>query len=202
MVGFSTPPHERVEQARTWMRGSVNLIQARKLWPSGVASWRGKITGADDGRAIAFADDPAWPEVVAEVRSRRAGPASTAGALHVLGQWRNQWASRPTVVVALPGPDGGTYAAALAAAIGQAGKLPTLEALVWSGDPVASDTASGARVAELTSRLALAPDARISGTVLLVAATYRSGWTTTLAAALLRSAGADRVLPLVAQQLP
>jgi ATP-dependent DNA helicase RecQ len=38
--------------------------------------------------------------------------------------------------------------------------------------------------------------------VLLVASTMQTGWTLTLAAALLRDAGAERVLPLVANQRP
>jgi ATP-dependent DNA helicase RecQ len=38
--------------------------------------------------------------------------------------------------------------------------------------------------------------------VLLVDDTYRSGWTMTVAAALLRDAGASAVLPLVVHQLP
>ena len=40
------------------------------------------------------------------------------------------------------------------------------------------------------------------GGVLLVDDTYRSGWTMTVAAALLRDAGAAAVLPLVVHQLP
>jgi ATP-dependent DNA helicase RecQ len=40
------------------------------------------------------------------------------------------------------------------------------------------------------------------GPVLLVDDTYRTGWTMTVAAALLREAGAREVMPLVVQQLP
>jgi ATP-dependent DNA helicase RecQ len=40
------------------------------------------------------------------------------------------------------------------------------------------------------------------GPLLLVDDTYRSGWTMTVAAALLREAGAAAVLPLVVHQLP
>ncbi len=35
------------------------------MWPKG-ASHRGRITGAAPGRALAFADDPGWPDVIAE----------------------------------------------------------------------------------------------------------------------------------------
>jgi len=40
------------------------------------------------------------------------------------------------------------------------------------------------------------------GPVLLVDDTYRTGWTMTVGAALLRDAGATAVLPLVVHQLP
>ena len=40
------------------------------------------------------------------------------------------------------------------------------------------------------------------GPLLLIDARYRSGWTVTVAAALLREAGAEAVLPLVLHQLP
>jgi ATP-dependent DNA helicase RecQ len=202
VVGADRPDPERVEHALKWMRSDVRVIEPRKMWPAGVDGYRGKIVGAQAGRAIAFADDPAWPDVIAEVARRHAGPASIEGALTALGQWRNEWESRPTVIVALPGPDGGRYATELAAAIGKAGKLPLADVLTWTGAPLDGDTASATRLRALTTRLSVLPGAEISGTVLLVAATYRTGWTTTLAAALLRGAGATQVLPLVAHQQP
>jgi ATP-dependent DNA helicase RecQ len=184
------------------MRGSTNVIEPRKMWPSGLGDRRGRIAGAEQGRAIAYAADPAWPGVVAEVRSGHAGPESLEGALRVLGQWRREWPARPTMVVALPGPDGGAYARDLADAIGAAGKLPVVDVLRWAAGPVTSDGSSGARVRQLAEQLSVVGGAAVSGTVLLVAGTYRTGWTTTAAAALLRDAGAERVLPLVAHQWP
>ena len=202
VIGNGRPDPADVDAARHWMRGSTNVVEARKMWPSGLADRRGRIHGADQGRAIAFADDPAWPGVVAEVRAGHAGPDSLEGALRVLGQWRREWPARPTMIVALAGPDGGAYARELAEGIGAAGKLPVVDALRWAGGPATSDGSSGARVAQLTTRLTLADGAAVSGTVLLVAGSYRTGWTTTTAAALLRDAGAQRVLPLVAHQQP
>jgi ATP-dependent DNA helicase RecQ len=193
---------ERLEHVRHWMRGAINVIEPRKLWPAGVAGRKGRIVGAELGRAIAYADDPAWPEVIADVARRTAGPDSLAGALRVLGQWRTEWASRPTVVVPLPEPGWTRYSLELAIAIGEAGKLPVADVLDWNGGPVVGDLSSGVRLRELTSRLKVHPGAGLDGTVLLVSAGYRSGWTVTLAAALLREAGAQRVLPLVAHQQP
>ena len=196
------PEPDRVDTARRWMRSTTNRLEPRKMWPSGGVR-KGRIVGAEEGRTIAFADDPAWPDVLAEVRRGSAGDASGEAVVQVLGRWRHEWAARPTCVVALPGPDGGRFASELAAHVATVGKLPVVEALMWRGGPADSDCASAKRVASLADRLAPDPSADVSGaTVLLVAATAQTGWTLTLAAALLREAGADRVLPLVANQRP
>jgi ATP-dependent DNA helicase RecQ len=51
--------------------------------------------------------------------------------------------------------------------------------------------------------LTLRPDVAVpAGPLLLVDARLRSGWTMTVAGALLREAGAAAVLPLVLHQLP
>lgn len=196
------PDEERVDAARRWMRAATNRLEPRKMWPSG-GSRKGKIVGADEGRVIAFADDPAWPDVLAELRRGAAGAASGEAAVQVLGRWRHEWAARPTRVVPLPGPDGGRFASELAAHIAAVGKLPIVDALTWRGGPAESDCASAKRVASLADRLAFDEATDVTGaTVLLVAATAQTGWTLTLAAALLREAGAERVLPLVANQRP
>ena len=211
VVGDGRPAQADIDAARQWMRGASNVIEPRKMWPSGVTGHKGRIPGAERGRAIAFADDPAWPEVIAEVDAGRCGDDSRSGALRVLGQWRHEWSDRPTVIVAMPGPDGGRYAAELAGAIGAAGKLPVADVLRWTGGPASSDGSSRVRVEQLIDRLTLPTandgdlegrDDVAGGVVLLVCGTYRSGWTVTLAAALLRRAGAARVLPLVAHQQP
>ena len=54
---------------------------------------------------------------------------------------------------------------------------------------------------KLTEQAAL-PPAVPQGPLLLVDARYRSGWRMTVAAALLREAGAAAVLPLVLHQAP
>ena len=59
------------------------------------------------------------------------------------------------------------------------------------------------RVRALLAGLRLRDDVQVpGGPVLLVDDTYRTGWTATVAAALLRQAGATAVLPLVLHQLP
>ena len=67
---------------------------------------------------------------------------------------------------------------------------------------VVTGTSSGIGRA-VAARLALRPGVEVpAGTLLLVDDTWRTGWTATIAAAVLREAGAVAVAPLVAHQLP
>ena len=79
-----------------------------------------------------------------------------------------------------------------------------VDVLEVSGPRPPDDVASGPRVEALFGSLALRAGVEVphDGPVLLVDDTYRSGWTMTVAAALLREAGIREVLPLVVHQLP
>jgi ATP-dependent DNA helicase RecQ len=91
----------------------------------------------------------------------------------------------------------------LASHVAAAGRLPLVDALCLVGPTADADIASGARVAALRQALALRPGVVLAhGPLLLIDARYRSGWSMTVAAALLREAGATAVLPLVLHQLP
>ena len=203
LVGSDTPDPDRVTAVLRWLRDENHVIEARKMWPPGVEGRRGRIVGAEDGRAVAFADDPGWPDVVAEVTAGRTGETTHSAAVEVLGRWRRSGWRRPTLVVALPGPAGGPVAATVAAHVASVGKLPLAKPLSWSGGGVPRDTASAVRVRALLERLHVVdPDLLAGATVLLVAASMRTGWTVAVASALLRDAGADAVLPLVMHQRP
>ncbi len=76
-------------------------------------------------------------------------------------------------------------------------------AYVMTGATPPADVASAARVKALIASLRLQPGVELpAGPLLLVDVRYRSGWTMTVAAALLREAGATAMLPLVLHQLP
>ena len=78
----------------------------------------------------------------------------------------------------------------LAERIGAIGKLPVIDALTVSGPPPPADTAAKPWVEHLLGSLSLLDGVSLpAGPVLLVDDTYRSGWTMTVAAALLRDAG-------------
>jgi ATP-dependent DNA helicase RecQ len=91
----------------------------------------------------------------------------------------------------------------VASHVATVGRLPMVEALHLAGPTPGDDLASGAKVAALLEALVLRPEVAVpAGPLLLVDARYRSGWSVTVAAALLREAGATAVLPLVLHQLP
>jgi ATP-dependent DNA helicase RecQ len=92
----------------------------------------------------------------------------------------------------------------LAERIAAVGKLPVVDVLTCAGPRPPDDVASGPRVEALLAGITVRPDAAVpaDGPLLLVDDTYRTGWTMTVAAARLRDAGAESVMPLVVHQLP
>ena len=197
------PSDERIAAARVYLRGADVVIEPRKMWPAGGAR-RGRIIGAEEGRAIAFGDDAGWAD---ELRHLHAIPptvsdALAAGSVDVLRRWKRSWAARPVAVVIAPSPDP-RAARHLAEHLGAVGKLPVLDVLAWRGREAPRDVASGALVQHLQDAIVCtAPDQVPAGPVLLIDATMRTGWRLTVAAAVLREAGATAVLPMVAHRLP
>lgn len=197
------PSAERVDQARAHLRGADVIIEPRKLWPAGCTR-RGRITGAEEGRAIAFGDDAGWADELGGLHAiaPTLSDALAAGAVDVLRRWKTSWAVRPVAVVLAPSPDM-RATRQLADHVGKVGKLPVLDVFAWHGRVAAPDVASAALVNHLHDAITLAEPMNVpAGAVLLVGATMRTGWTATVAAALLREAGATAVLPLVAHRLP
>lgn len=204
------PGAQRVEAARLYARGQDVVIEPRKLWPSGgskaLKGRKGRITGCSEGRALAFADDPGWAEALLPLFAAPDGPAPQAvldGVVGVLARWRRHWGDRPVAVVPMPSAMHPQLVRSVASHVASVGRLPLIDALRLTGPTPDADLASAARVATLLDSLALRPEVEVpAGPLLLVDARYRSGWSMTVAAALLREAGAAAVLPLVLHQLP
>ena len=204
--GHSVDP-AAVEAARVHLRGADTIIEPRKRWPNGLEGGRkGTIAGAAEGRALTFADTPGWAEAARAV----AGPDGplpddvVAGMVAVLGRWRGSWPVRPVAVVPMPSRRHPVLVRDLAERIAAVGKLPLVDLLEVDGPRPPDDVPSGPRVDALLTGLSIRADAVVptDGPLLLVDDTYRTGWTMTVAAALLRDAGATTVLPLVVLQLP
>ncbi|WP_147918994.1 RecQ family ATP-dependent DNA helicase [Ruania zhangjianzhongii] len=197
------PSEDTVTAARTFFRGLDVRVEARKLWPPRTPQVKGKISGIAEGRAIAFADDPAWAETLATLwRHDQPAPEEILTAsVAVLSRWAREW-QRPTAVVPMPSRRYPQLVRSVAAHLAQVGKLPLVEALEVSGPPPRDETTSATRVSDLLTGMRAKQDVELSGPVLLVDDTIRTRWTVTVAAQLLGIAGASTVLPLAIHQLP
>lgn len=193
--------------ATTYLRSANLVLEPRKLWPQGLTDGHsGKITGAQVGRALLFADAPEWREAARAVAGpdRPLDDEVVAGLVTVLTRWRSSWAERPVAIVPVPSRHHPELVGDLARRFGEVGKLPILDALKATGPTPPSGVASGLRADALLAGLHLVNGVTLptDGPVLLVDDTYRSGWTMTVAAVLLREGGVSGVLPLVVHQLP
>ena len=161
-----------------------------------------------EGRALAFADDPGWADLV--VRLTREGapdaelpPEIASGVVELLARWARQWPERPTAVAAIPSRTHPMLVASLARHIAEVGHLDLLAPFEIEGPRPVSEVASAQRVAAVTSSLHLAAGVGVPpGPILLVDDVYTSGWTMTVAAAMLGEAGATAVYPLVLHRRP
>ena len=198
------PAADRVAAARRHLRSRQHVLEPRKLWPSGTPR-RGRILGIAPGRAVAFADDPAWRAVTDELAGPDGKPSGELcdGLVEVLRRWSREWDERPAAVVPVPSRSRPRRVRGMAEHLAGVGRLPLVDALRVGGAPPADDAASSVRVRQLLGTLALEPDSALpDGPVLLVDDVARSGWTLTVAGALLRDGGAGPVLPLVGHRRP
>ncbi|HEY0869038.1 MAG TPA: DEAD/DEAH box helicase [Acidothermaceae bacterium] len=204
----SKPTTADIDAARVFMRGVDVVIEPRKLWPSGGAR-KGRIgTVLAEGRALAFADDPGWADLVVRLTREGAPDAElpsevAAGVVELLARWARQWPERPTAIAAIPSRAHPLLVASLARHIAEVGHLELLAPFEIDGPVPVSEVASAQRVAAVASSLRLAAGVEMPpGPILLVDDVYTSGWTMTVAAAMLGEAGAAAVYPLVLHRRP
>jgi ATP-dependent DNA helicase RecQ len=193
-----------VAAARDVLRRRDVVLEPRKRWPSGTGR-SGVIRAGGPGRALAFGDDPAWAGVLPDPYGPD-GPYEREvldGMVEVLRRFKHHWAARPVAVAGVPSRRHPQRVASVVEAVAAAGRLPVLDLFELRGPGPDGDVASGAKVRSLGAMLGLRDPAAVpSGPVLLVDDTWRSGWTMTVAGALVREAGATAVIPLVVHQLP
>lgn len=183
-------------------------IQPRSQWPTGMdrlsVPVKGRI-GADQamspGRAVARFTDLGWGVRLREaLRSpdAPAPPALATACIEVLRTW--PWDTRPAAVVSIASQSHPQLISSVAQGLSQVGRLRFLGE-VLSGPPQTEPGGNSAfRLADVWNRLHLSPEvvhglAGVPGPVLLVDDLADSRWTLTVAAKLLREAGAPEVLP-------
>ena len=193
------PSQDHAVAAREFLRDVPHPIEPRKMWPKNVTR-RGRIVGADPGMAICYADDPGWPELVEELAGSDAEPSDQMvdAVKRRLSTWQPLG---PDLIIPLPYPGQEQRSGALASRLGEHFGTPVAEVFRWTGPATPPDLSGTAHVTHVEEHLRF-DGTPVSGTVLLVSATGRLMWNATVAAALLREAGAERVVPLVVQQLP
>jgi ATP-dependent DNA helicase RecQ len=196
-------PSAGVEAARDRLARPGVDVEPRRMWPSGMkelgVNASGKIAVgslAETGRALGRLTDIGWGSTL---RTLLAGPdepvppAVLDAVVKVLTAW--SWAERPAGVVTVPSLSRPMLVASFGTGIARIGRLPYLGALSYRGvGPGQRRHNSAQRLASLWN--AFDVPFTVAGPVLLVDDQIDSGWTMTVAAKLLREAGASAVLPL------
>jgi ATP-dependent DNA helicase RecQ len=176
-------------------------LAPKKMWPVG-----GRISleqQAEPGRTVGRLTDPVHGALLRQLLDSDLEGALPEQVerllLQTLKAW--DWAARPVAVVGVGSRRHPHLVHALAALIGARGQLPVLGALTRTdAPPVGHAGNSTHRWQAARSALVLDPTlgeavAGSAGPVLLVDDLTDTGWTLTVAAALLRDAGASAVLP-------
>ena len=209
------PEEATVALARELLRDGDVVIEPRRQWPSGLGEPKGRISAerqAEPGRALARSGDGGWHATIESlIASADAGQpvaisdelASAAAA--VLKRW--DWPSRPTWICPMPSRRREVMIDAFAGRLAHEGRLPIHAALITpagssaEADAYQADQANSAhQVTNVWTRLSIESTALPAGpvrggAVLLVDDESDSRWTLTVAASLLRAAGAGPVLP-------
>ena len=188
-------------------------VEPRRMWPSGLKALgldvAGKIPAtqtAEPGRAIGRLTDIGWGNMLRTLLAEGAPDEPVtepvmAAAIKVLAAW--DWAQRPAGVLTLPSRTRPRLITSFGQRLASVGRLPYLGALAYTGDAGAGPRRhnSAQRLSSLWHVLEVPGDVRaalggLDGPVLVVDDRIETGWTMTVAARLLREAGASAVLPL------
>jgi ATP-dependent DNA helicase RecQ len=184
-------------------------ITARRQWPTGMSKLDIPLSGriaaseqAESGRALGRLTDVGWGNRLRELVGVTAkdGPVPDSvfqACVAVLASWK--WAERPVAVVVVPSVTRPRLTLDLAQRLARIGRLQFLGKLESAG-PAPRRANSAQRLADLSHRLTLPADlaaaiSAVNGPILLVDDLVDTGWTMTVAARLLRQAGAAVVLP-------
>ncbi|MEP7016485.1 MAG: DEAD/DEAH box helicase [Actinomycetota bacterium] len=209
------PLHERpepatVEAVTRRLRGEVTVLEPRKMWPGGAFGTRGRIPAglmAQAGRAIVFADAPEWRELVRSTFGHDGPPSAELreAAVAALRHWRDSWAARPEVVVALPAAGYPVMVGGLADHLAEVGELPRADFTVATDHGSPADLSSPQEAALWRDAIRVNDEllAAVCGkVVLLVVDASSSQWPITVASAHLGQAEASMVLPLLVHRRP
>ena len=196
-------------QARDRLRRPGVEVAPRRMWPTGLKDLgvSGRIPAdlmAEPGRALGRLTDIGWGNRLRELFAADSPDTPVPdeivdAVVKVLATWG--WAARPTAVVTIGSHSRPRLVGSLGGRIAELGRLPLIGEVVPVGPPLPRQHNSAQRLRSLWSAFAVPDDLRAAlpgspGPVLLVDDRVETGWTMTVAAKLLREAGAPAVLPL------
>ena len=208
-------PQDGAEAARQRLLRPGVTVEPRKMWPTGMRDLgiddaSGKIPAArtaEAGRALGRLTDVGWGGTLRALFAEGAPDEPVTAQLtdaivQVLAAW--DWARRPASVVTLPSRSRPVLVSSLGQRIAAIGRLRYLGSLgyVTPDGPGPRRHNSAQRLSTVWRALTVPAELRAAiadagdGPVLLVDDQIDTGWTMTVAAALLRDAGATAVLPL------
>jgi ATP-dependent DNA helicase RecQ len=155
---------------------------------------------------LVFADAPEWRETIASIFARDApAPADVLEAcVGLLTRWRTSWSARPEVVVDLTATGSPLLTSSVADHLASIGRLARASMTGPASPPDVRALSSADEAAFWRDHLDATPaaDAVAGRVVLLVVDATSSLWPLTVAAAVLRRAGASVVLPLLLHRRP
>jgi ATP-dependent DNA helicase RecQ len=188
-------------------------VTPRKMWPPGMKELGIDVSGkipaevsAEAGRSLGRPTDLGWGPRLRALLNGDVPDAAVPGDLvdavvKVLAAW--DWADRPAGVITLPSRSRPQLIESLGRQIAEVGQMPYLGPLEYAGRnrPAASQFNSAQRLRALWDAFTVPGSVRaalvaLAGPVLLADDRIDTGWTMTVAARLLREAGATGVLPL------
>jgi ATP-dependent DNA helicase RecQ len=191
-----------VDVARQRLQRPGIELSPRKQWPSGMAALgmevSGRISdGPSSGRVIGRLTDLGWGT---RLRRLLDGPDEPVppdvlnAAVAVLAAW--PWETRPVAVMSLDSTTHPILIGSVADGLAELGRLRNLGVLCYRpGHRPVTAANSAYRVSALRDAWTPPDLAGVDGPVLLIDDLSDTGWTMTMAARVLRQAGAPEVLP-------
>ncbi len=194
------PQPDTVTNVSVLLRRGFHELEPRRMWPGGAFGRKGRISAAESaeaGRVLIHADAPEWEEALRLFAADQLDPHLRQHAVGVLARWKEQWPSRPELVIDLDAEGHPGALAALSDHLAEVGRLQRATIRV-SGVSGSGDEGGGAEAANWAARcMPVEPAVVADRCVLLVVDATSTGWVVTVAASMLRSAGATHVLPLL-----
>ncbi|QBJ95045.1 ATP-dependent DNA helicase RecQ [Rhodococcus sp. ABRD24] len=191
-----------LQDTRTRLQRPGIDLPPRKQWPTGMAklgvSLSGKITdGPETGRVLGRLSDLGWGQRLRGLLDGPDAPVPDAvvdACIKVLAAW--DWSERPAAVMSLESPTHPILMRSLTTRLAEIGRLTDLGVLHTRPDhPPVSAANSAYRVAGLDGAWEVPDLNGLDRPLLLLDAVTDTGWTFTMAARILRQAGAPSVLP-------